>query len=352
VLIVEDSEDDALLVVRELKRGGYEPYWERVETPEAMKKVLAASEWDAIVSDHRMPRFGPLEPLAIYRQSGSEAPFVIVSGTIVEGLAVDAMKAGAHDYVMKDNLHRVRATVERGLKEVEERRERRRVEEELRASEAELRALFEAMADVILVLDGEGRYLKVAPTNPSLLYKPPAEMLGKTVHELFVPEQADEFLGHIQRALETRRTVNFEYSLQIGHRQMWFDCAISPMLEDKVVWVARDVTERARARELLAERVTALSRMAANLSFERPIEDTLDALAQSAVNSRYGRRLRGSIGRRQGRRATPVRLLWPARGLHGRSAGRLPGRGAVTKLRSLPHAPTPARARRPPVPSR
>ena len=184
MLIVEDSEDDALLVVRELKRGGYEPYWERVETPEAMKKVLAASEWDAIVSDHRMPRFGPLEPLAIYRQSGSEAPFVIVSGTIVEGLAVDAMKAGAHDYVMKDNLHRVRATVERGLKEVEERRERRRVEEELRTSEAELRALFEAMADVILVIDGEGRYLKVAPTNPSLLYKPPAEMLGKTVHEL------------------------------------------------------------------------------------------------------------------------------------------------------------------------
>ena len=83
MLIVEDSEDDALLVVRELKRGGYEPYWERVETPEAMKKVLAASEWDAIVSDHRMPRFGPLEPLAIYRQSGSEAPFVIVSAGLL-----------------------------------------------------------------------------------------------------------------------------------------------------------------------------------------------------------------------------------------------------------------------------
>ena len=271
--------------MRELERGGYKPYWERVETPEAMKKALASSEWDVIVSDHQMPRFGSLEPLAIYRQSGSEAPFVVVSGTIVEGLAVEAMKAGAHDYVMKDNLPRLHATVERGLKEAEERRERRRVEEELRASEAELRALFEAMADVILVLDGEGRYLKVAPTNPSLLYRPPAEMLGKTVHELFPPEQADEFLGHIRRALETRRTVNFEYSLQIGHRQMWFDCAISPMLEDKVVWVARDVTERVRAQELLEERVAALSRVAANLTFERPTEDTLDALAQSAVNA-------------------------------------------------------------------
>jgi PAS domain S-box-containing protein len=285
VLIVEDSEDDALLVVRELKRGGYEPYWERVETPEAMQEALATSDWDAIVSDHQMPRFRSLEPLAIHRQSGSEAPFVVVSGTIIEGLAVDAMKAGAHDYVMKDNLPRLCATVERGLKEAEERRKRRQIEEELRTSEAELRALFEAMADVILVLDGEGRYLKVAPTNPSLLYKPPAEMLGKTVHELFKSEQAEEFHGHIQRALEKQQTVNFEYSLQIGHRQRWFDCAISPMLEDKVVWVARDVTDRVRAQELLAERVTALSRMAANLTFERPIEDTLDSLAQSAVNA-------------------------------------------------------------------
>jgi PAS domain S-box-containing protein len=285
VLLVEDSEDDALLIVRELRRGGYEPDWERVETPETMKEALAGSNWDVIVSDHQMPRFRSLEPLAIYRQSGSEAPFVFVSGTIVEGLAVEAMKAGAHDYVMKGNLARLHATVERGLKEAEERRKRRQVEEELRASEAELRALFEAMTDVILVLDGEGHYLKIAPTNPSLLYKPPAEMLGKTVNEIFPPEQAEEFLGHIRRALKTRRTVGFEYSLQIGPQRMWFDGTISPMLEDKVVWVARDITERARAQELLEERVAALSRVAANLTFERPTEDTLNALAQSAVNA-------------------------------------------------------------------
>jgi hypothetical protein len=107
----------------------------------------------------------------MHRQSGSEAPFVVVSGAIGEELAVEAMKAGAHDYVMKDNLARLCAPVERGLKEAEERRKRRQTEEELRTSEAELRALFEAMTDVILVLNGEGRYLKVAPTNPSLLYK-------------------------------------------------------------------------------------------------------------------------------------------------------------------------------------
>jgi PAS domain S-box-containing protein len=285
VLIVEDSENDALLIMRELGRGGYEPDWERVETPEEMKKALANSDWDVILSDHRMACFGSSEALAIYGQSGSEAPFVVVSGMIGEELAVEAVKAGAHDYVMKDNLARLCATVERGLEEVEERRNRRRVEEELRASEFKLRALFEAMTDVILVLDGEGRYLEVAPTNPSLLYKPPAETLGKTHHEVFAKEQADAFLGQIKRALETRRTVTFEYSLWIGGRRVWFEAAISPMQEDKVVWVARDVTERARAHEVLEERVATLSGVAADLTFERPTEDTLDALAQSAVNA-------------------------------------------------------------------
>ncbi|HEV2744056.1 MAG TPA: histidine kinase [Rubrobacter sp.] len=284
MLIVEDSENDALLMMRELGRG-YEPDWERVETPEEMKKALANSDWDLILSDHRMPCFGSSEALTIYRQSGSQAPFVVVSGMMGEELAVEAVKAGAHDYVMKDNLARLCATVERGLEEVEERRNRRQVEEELRDSEFKLRALFEAMTDVILVLDGEGRYLEVAPTNPSLLYRPPAETLGKTHHEVFAKEQADAFLGQIKRALQTRRTVTFEYSLWIGGRQVWFDAAISPMQEDKVVWVARDVTERARAHEVLEERVATLSGVAANLTFERPTEDTLDALARSAVNA-------------------------------------------------------------------
>ena len=90
---MEDSEDDALLIVRELQRGGYEPDWKRVETPEAMREALAGSDWDVIISDHRMPRFGPFEPLALYRQSGSEASFVVVSGTIIEGMAIEATKA-------------------------------------------------------------------------------------------------------------------------------------------------------------------------------------------------------------------------------------------------------------------
>jgi PAS domain S-box-containing protein len=127
--------------------------------------------------------------------------------------------------------------------------ERRRAEERLRASEAELRALFEAMTDVILVLDAQGRYLKVAPTNPSLLYKPPDELLGKTLREVMPKDQADIFLDHIRLALETQRPVNTEYSLHLGGEEVWFAGTVSPLQEDSVVYIARDITERKRAEE-------------------------------------------------------------------------------------------------------
>jgi PAS domain S-box-containing protein len=142
VLLVEDSEDDALIVLRELRRGGYEPEYERVETAEAMKKALAGSvSWDVIISDYHMPLFEAPEALAVARETVPETPFVVVSGKIGEEVAVEMMKAGAHDYVMKHNLACLCATVERGLKEAEERRERRRAEKKLRRRDAILEAV-------------------------------------------------------------------------------------------------------------------------------------------------------------------------------------------------------------------
>ena len=131
--------------------------------------------------------------------------------------------------------------------------ERRRTEEALRTSEAELRAVFSAMDDVILVLDAEGRYLKIAPTNPSLLYKPPEELVGKTLHEVMPEEEAEIFMGHIRRALEEQRPVNTEYSLPVEGREVWFSGTVSPMEEDRVVYVARDITERRRAEQELRQ---------------------------------------------------------------------------------------------------
>jgi PAS domain S-box-containing protein len=125
----------------------------------------------------------------------------------------------------------------------------RHAEEALRTSEAELRALLAAMTDVILVLDAEGRYLSIAPTNPSLLYRPSDELVGRTLHEVMPQEQADVFLEHIRRALETQRPVDTEYSLRIGGQEVWFAGTVSPMQEDSVIYVARDITERKRVEE-------------------------------------------------------------------------------------------------------
>src|SRR5438046_2330118 len=120
-----------------------------------------------------------------------------------------------------------------------------------RDADAELEALFAAIDDVILVLDAEGRYVKIAPTNPSLLYGPAAELLGKTLREVFDPAQAEQFMEYIRTALETRTTVHFEYCLSIAGREVWFSGAISPMSSDQVVLVGRDITERKRAAERL-----------------------------------------------------------------------------------------------------
>jgi two-component system sensor histidine kinase UhpB len=133
VLIIEDSEDDAALLEITLQRAGYEPSCYRVEAPEALKAALVQREWDLVISDYRLPRFDGLRALAMVRERGLDLPFIIVSGYITEETAVAAMKAGAHDYVMKDNLARLGPAVQRELREVQVRRERRRSEEQLKA---------------------------------------------------------------------------------------------------------------------------------------------------------------------------------------------------------------------------
>src|SRR5207253_2038439 len=183
-LNVEDSERDVALLTRHLSRDGYDLVSERVETPEAMKDALTKHEWDVILCDYSMPHFNARGALAVLKETGLDIPFIIISGTVGESVAVEAMRAGASDYLMKDNLARLVPTIEREMQEAENRRARRRAEEAHKASETELRALFAAMTDVILVLDAEGHYLKIAPTDPSYLYKPPNDLLGKTLHEV------------------------------------------------------------------------------------------------------------------------------------------------------------------------
>ncbi|MBI3760575.1 MAG: PAS domain S-box protein, partial [Chloroflexi bacterium] len=123
----------------------------------------------------------------------------------------------------------------------------------LRDSEAELRALFAAMSDVVIVYDRDGRYLEIAPTNASLLYQPPDDMIGRTLHEVLPAPQADLLLERLLRALDTQRTVTVDYSLIIGGREIWFAGAISPMKGDVAILVAHDLTNRQRSEVALRE---------------------------------------------------------------------------------------------------
>jgi PAS domain S-box-containing protein len=130
--------------------------------------------------------------------------------------------------------------------------ERKRSEEALKASEAELRALFEAITDVIIVFDAEGRYRKIVPTNSASLYKPPDDLIGKTQHELFPKDKADFLVDCIRRALQEGRAQRVEYSLPLGETEVWFDGTVSPLSEDSVIWIARDITARKQAEKEVA----------------------------------------------------------------------------------------------------
>lgn len=117
----------------------------------------------------------------------------------------------------------------------------------LAATEAELRGLFAAMTDVILIVDSQGYFLKIVSTNPALLFKPLSEQVGKTLHELLPKAEADICFTSIKNALATQKTINFEYSLYINNQQVWFSANISPLSEEKVIWVARDISDRKKS---------------------------------------------------------------------------------------------------------
>jgi len=127
----------------------------------------------------------------------------------------------------------------------------KKIEEESKKSESKLRAIFSAMTDVILVVDSNGRYLEIAPSNPSLLYKPPIELLGKTTHEVFPKEQADFFMHHITTCLTSQQETRMEYSLEIAEKKLWFSAILSPLNENSVLLVARDITEKNLAEQAL-----------------------------------------------------------------------------------------------------
>jgi two-component system cell cycle sensor histidine kinase/response regulator CckA len=151
LLIVEDSEDDAELLLRELTAGSFNVEHRRVDTPEGLKDALAAKRWDLVIADYTMPRFSGIEALAMVRVAGGDVPFIFVSGTIGEEIAVDALKAGAQDYLVKGKTKRLLPAIARELRDVEARRRHAASEAERRAIEERYRQVLSIAADGIIV---------------------------------------------------------------------------------------------------------------------------------------------------------------------------------------------------------
>ncbi|MFC4065309.1 hybrid sensor histidine kinase/response regulator [Actinoplanes subglobosus] len=149
LLLIEDSEDDAILVVDRLRRAGLRVTYERVETAGAMGEALRAGAPDIVISDNGMPTFNADAALQLLRDTGLDVPFIVVSGQIGEESATALMRAGAHDFVLKDKLARLAPAVQRELREARDRQRRRRTEAALRTSEERFRLVAENLRDVL-----------------------------------------------------------------------------------------------------------------------------------------------------------------------------------------------------------
>lgn len=257
VLMVEDIEDDVVLLARELRRGGYNLTLERVDTPEDFRAALAEQTWDIIIADYSMPRFSGLDALNLLQESGLDLPFIVVSGTIGEDVAVETMKAGAHDYIMKGDLARLVPAVRRELREAEVRRARRQAEEEIRRLKEFNESIVQNMSEGIAVEDADGFFTFLNPATAEMLGYELGELTGK--HWTFVvpPDQQP-----IVRAADERRVRGEadQYELELIRKdgsRLSVLISGSPRFEEGrfvgTLAVFTDITERKRAEEALRE---------------------------------------------------------------------------------------------------
>ena len=269
VLIVEDSEDDALLLIFELRRGDYSPIAKRIENVEALQQALKDEVWDVVISDYVLPGFSGLEALRLVRKSGLDLPFIVVSGKIGEDTAVQAMKEGANDYLIKGNVSRLVPAIEREMQEAEVRRKRREAEAALVRSERRYKRLVAAVTDYIYTVTlKEGAVVKTSHgpgcltvtgysheeymNNPFLWY----QMIFEEDRPAVIRLTADIQAGQDIPSLEHR----------IRHKDgsiRWVKNTIVPRYSDQGEMIAydgliSDITDRKRTEESLRLQSAAL----------------------------------------------------------------------------------------------
>lgn len=269
VLVVEDSVDDTFFIVRELQRGGFNVDFERVETPAAMQTALQSSKWDVVISDFSMPMFGGAAALSLYQQSGLDAPFILVSGTMGEDIAVEMLKAGAHHYVMKDNLGKLVSAVSRELLAAEQRRICREIE----TAHAYLASLVSSCHDAIIGITLEGTVVSWNTGAERLYGYTAAEIVGRSINVLcpqYRPEELLEAMNRIRLGEQVEQLETVRLRKNGGTVEV--SVVISPIKDriNQVIGasvVSRDISQRKLEEN---ERLALIQELTAALSHARP----------------------------------------------------------------------------------
>ncbi len=267
VLMVDDSEDDCLLIARVLERANFKLYYQRVENAADLERALDARVWDLILSDYSMPGFNGAEALALCQAKGFDIPFIIVSGRIGEETAVEMMRAGAHDYVMKDDLNRLVPAVNRELRAAQERQTRRQAQLAI----AHLASIVETCEDAIISQTLGGTVLSWNSGAERMFGYTAGEMVGETVEKLVPRDYHTETLD-IRDVIEHGRRLERIETVRLRKDGTRIDVSItvSPIKNADgnihgASIVARDVTERKRQEKerlrLIQELTDALRRV-------------------------------------------------------------------------------------------
>ncbi|HWN94654.1 MAG TPA: SpoIIE family protein phosphatase [Methylomirabilota bacterium] len=261
VLIVEDSEFDAQMITSLVRKSGYEVVSERVETSDAMEKTLRQKPWDIVLSDYNLPAFSAPEALKLLQGSELDLPFIIISGGIGEATAVAAMKAGAHDYLMKGNLNRLAPAIERELREAANRRERREAREKLLESELRYRMLWESSPDAVLLMDAESKIHFANPAVETVFGYKQEEIVGQELRVLLPAELRSNEARPIENYLRTGEKLTLARMVEtVGRRKDGHEIVIEVSFshmelhgERRHVAFIRDITARKRTERALRE---------------------------------------------------------------------------------------------------